>query len=120
MVAVGPDRAVRARLEQPPFADPASRRSGFDQPKHPAMAATCAPRGAQRICCFDHAFADHLVDQGFGECGGDGFASWAAFAVAGDAPSINAYIAIGLAHRFEQFVLLGAGRHGALSLSVSS
>ena len=41
---------------------------------------------------FDHAFADHLVDRGFGEGGGDGLTGAAAFPVVGDAPGVGGQV----------------------------
>jgi hypothetical protein len=58
---------------------------------------------------FDHALADDLVDRGFGERGGEGFASTLAFAVVGDPLGVGADVAVELADRLEQPGLLRAG-----------
>jgi hypothetical protein len=61
------------------------------------------------LLLFDHAFADHLVDGGFRERGGDGLVGAAAFAVVGDAPGVGAQVAVELVHRLEQFGWLAVG-----------
>ena len=68
-----------------------------------------AGRGPAHLLLLDHALADHLVDRGLGERGGDGLAGAAAFAVVGDAAGVGAQIGVELAYRLEQLDLCGTG-----------
>jgi hypothetical protein len=66
----------------------------------------CAAGGPAHLLLFDHALADHLVDGGFGERGGDRLTGSVAFAVVGDALGVGPQVAVELAHRGQQLARL--------------
>src|SRR4249920_3353189 len=76
-----------------------------------------APRGCPAHLLFlDHALADHLVDRGLSERGGDDLASAVALPVVRDPAGVRAQVGIELAHCLEQPDLLDRGGFGGVEV----